>query len=421
MDRKAVWDYYRLEFLPNGYPGRRTDGVLMAHPIYGPYVITDYLTQYQRTKDPLYLESACKVADAAVASMEPLQDSLVFMYDEEKAKVSSKKGTWYSGLTQSRYVDVFTKLLAKPGTERFREPLTAILSSLTIPVEKGGVARYTDDGGLIIEEYPATFPNCTLNGWTTATCIIKDLAVSSNAESDWEVFYKSVRGLESLISLYDVPELANSRYKLEGEATFRLTSAGANVQVQDCQVSIPTAGTFPANAVGDPAGEALIDGPLHISDGSAKNFKVRLSRFSWPSPNKLLLKIVSDQDTRVTISIGDTTYNPFASGPKVKGYRQLQEVDCQAGENHIEVEVPWIAAEMIAHPTNFAKKLTGRQFNAYHFIHIDTLDKIVKQSGSEILTYYRDKWAHAPSLWPEHPAYQDERLMLERFDFRKHK
>lgn len=421
MDRKAVWDYYRLEFLPNGYPGRRTDGVLMAHPIYGPYVITDYLTQYQRTKDPIFLESACKVADAAVASMEPLQDSLVFMYDEEKAKVSSKKGTWYSGLTQSRYVDVFTKLLSKPGTERFREPLTAILASLTIPVENGGVARYTSDGGLVIEEYPAVFPNCTLNGWTTATCIIKDLAVATNEDNDWEVFHKSVRGMEGLISLYDVPELANSRYKLEGEATFRVTSAGANVEVQDCQVVIPTAGTFAANVDGDPAGEALTSGPLMIRDGGSGNLKVRLSRFSWPSPNKLVLKVFAEQEGQVSLSIGEADYNPFASGPKIKGYRRLQEFTVRAGENHIEVEVPWAAAEMIAHPTNFAKKLTGRQFNVYHFIHIDTIDKIVKQSGSDILTYYRDKWEHAPSLWPEHPAYQDERLMLERFDFRKHK
>lgn len=421
MERKAVWDYYRLEFLPNGYPGRRTDGVLMAHPIYGPYVITDYLAQYQRTKNPIFLESACRVADAAVASMEPLQDSLVFMYDEEKAKVSSKKGTWYSGLTQSRYVDVFTKLLSKPGTERFREPLTAVLSSLTIPVEDGGVARYTTDGGMVIEEYPAVFPNCTLNGWTTATCVIRDLALATDEDSDWEVFHKSVKGMESLISLYDVPELANSRYKLEGDATFRVKSSGGSIEIRECRVEIPTAGTFAANVDEDPAGEALKSGPMAVQDGGVGHLKVRLSRFSWPSPNKLLLRLTAEQEGVVTVSVGDADYNPFGSGPKIKGYRVLKDFPVQPGENHIEVDVPWIAAEMIAHPTNFAKKLTGRQFNVYHFIHIDTLDKIVQTSGSEILTYYRDKWAHAPSLWADHPAYQDERLMLERFDIRKHK
>lgn len=420
-ERKAIWDYYRIEFLPNGYPGRRTDGVLMAHPIYGPYVITDYITQYKTTKNPVFLDSAFKVADAAIASMEPLQDGLVFNYDEEKAKVSSKKGTWYSGLTQSRYVDVFAKLLKYPGAERFRDPLTGVLASLTIPVEKGGVARYTSDGGMIIEEYPALFPNCTLNGWTTATCNILDLAKSTKDDSDWDVFHKSVRGLESIISLYDVPEVANSRYKLEGDATFRLTAAGTSAEIRDVRVEIPGSGTFAANGDGDEGGEALKAGPVTVQDGAFQNIKVRLSRFSWPAPNKLILKVVAEQEGQLTVALGDTAYNPFGSIPKLTGYRELQVVEVQPGENVIEVSVPWFVAEMIAHPTNFAKKITNRQFNVYHYIHIDTLTKIVEQTGSEILTYYRDKWELAPTLWPKHPAYQDERLMMERFDMLKHK
>ncbi|ASN21337.1 D-glucuronyl C5-epimerase family protein [Arthrobacter sp. YN] len=421
MERKAIWDYYRIEFLPNGYPGRRTDGVLMAHPIYGPYVITDYLIQYGLTEDPIFLEAAIRVADISVAMMEPLHDGLVFNYDEERAKVSSKKGTWYSGLTQSRYVDVLSRLLAYPDTERFRGPLKAVLTSLTIPVEDGGVARYTSDGGLIIEEYPATFPNCTLNGWTTATCILLDVAKATNDDGDWEVFHKSVRGMESVIGLYDVPELANSRYKLEGDATFQLTAAGSDLEVTDCHVVVPSAGVFAANVDGDQAGEALKAGPLAIRDGKLGRVKVRLSRFSWPSPNRLLLKVTAERAAQVKVAIGETTYNPFGSVPKVTGQKHLQEFDLLPGENLLEIAVPWIAAEMVAHPTNFSKKLTGRQFNVYHFIHIDTLTKIVEQSGSEILGYYLDKWRHAPSLWAEHPAYQDERLMLERFDMHKHK
>lgn len=291
MERKAIWDYYRLEFLPNGYPGRRTDGELMAHPIYGPHVITDYLLQYERTRDSLFLESACKVADAAVRSMVPFQNGLVFMYDEEKAKVSSKKGTWYSGLTQARYVDVFTKLLAKEGTEQFREPLAAVLASLTIPVEKGGVARYTSNGGLIIEEYPALFPNCTLNGWTTATCVVKDLARATNDDNVWDVFNKSVRALEELIAIYDVGEVANSRYKLEGEDRFRVTSRGTAVGLEDCRVVVPAAGTFESKVSGDPAGEILAAGPVTIPDGGSKIIRVRMSRYSWPSPNRVHLRV----------------------------------------------------------------------------------------------------------------------------------
>lgn len=121
------------------------------------------------------------------------------------------------------------------------------------------------------------------------------------------------------------------------------------------------------------------------------------------------------------MSIGDAEYNPFGSAPRVHKYQPLQEFALQPGANDIELEVPWASAEMIAHPTNFARKITGCQFNVYHFIHIDTLGKIVEQTGSEVLAYYRDKWARAALYWSDHPAYQDERLMMERFDMRKHK
>lgn len=84
--RKAVWDYYRIEFLPDRYPGRRHNGELFAHPIYGPYVISDYMAQYRRTKDPLFLDAACQVADAALARMTAFKGGLAFVYDQEKRR-----------------------------------------------------------------------------------------------------------------------------------------------------------------------------------------------------------------------------------------------------------------------------------------------------------------------------------------------
>src|SRR5690625_1002078 len=240
--RRAVWEYYRIEFLPNGYPGRRTGDELFAHPIYGPYVIADYTAQYRRTQEPRFLEAACRVADAAIDQMTEVGGGLAFLYSQEKSRVSSKKGLWYSGLTQARYVEVFNKLLAQPGTERYREPLSRILISLTVPVEEGGVARYTDDGGLVIEEYPSLAPDCTLNGWTTATVILADYARRTGDPQAWELFRLSVKGLERLIGLFDVPEYATSRYKLTGPATIRLTAEKTDVKVSDCRVVMPASG-----------------------------------------------------------------------------------------------------------------------------------------------------------------------------------
>lgn len=419
--RKAVWDYYRIEFLPSGYPGRRTDDELFAHPIYGPYVIADYTAQYRLTKNQVFLDAACRVAEAAIEQMTRVGNGLAFVYSQDKAKVSSKKGVWYSGLTQARYIEVFNKLLAFPETDRFREPLAAILDSLLISTDDGGVARFIGNDGLIIEEYPSPAPDCTLNGWTTATCVLMDYASKNDDEQAWDIFARSVRGLERMIPIYDVPEYSNSRYKLMGSASVQVTAKGADLEVLDCQVIMPESGTFAANVEEDPAGEALRHGPATIRNGSAQIFKLSLSRMTWPAPNRILLRINAAAEGQVIVAIGDAEYNPLASAPRVHGYRSLRQASVRNGENTIEVTVPWTEAELIAHPTNFGKRIAGRQFNQYHWIHIDTLGKIVAETGSDILRYYRDKWEQYPKLWPDMSAYQDERLTLERFDPRRHK
>lgn len=38
-------EYYRIEWLPDGYSGRRDGDRVWAHPIYGAYVLKDYLEQ----------------------------------------------------------------------------------------------------------------------------------------------------------------------------------------------------------------------------------------------------------------------------------------------------------------------------------------------------------------------------------------
>lgn len=420
--RKAVWDYYRIEFLPNGYPGRRMGDVLHAHPIYGSYVISDYIAQYRRTKDRSFLDAAVHVADAAVEQMTPIgKNALAFMYSKEKTGVSSKAGTFYSGLTQSRYIEQFRNLVTLPGAERFQEPLSAIVASLTVPTEDGGVARSTDNGGLIIEEYPSLAPDCTLNGWTTATCILRDYAATTGDEEGWEIFYRSVRALESLIPIYDVPELANSRYRLTGVASIRVTARDADIDVNECRVEMPGAGIYDASSAGDPAGEALKSGPRSVRTGRSEAFRLSISRLTWPAPNDILLTIDAAEDGAVDIAIGDGDYSPMVKDLPVHRFRELGEFHVTKGRNLLRVPVPWTDAELVSYPTGFGKALAGQQFNQYHWIHVDTLGKIVDETGSDMLSYFQEKWKHYPSLWSKIPEYQDERITLERFDPKKHK
>ncbi|GLI30095.1 hypothetical protein BCONGLO52_09360 [Brachybacterium conglomeratum] len=419
--RRTVWNYYRIEFLPHGYPGRRTGDVLYAHPIYGPYVIADYIAQYRRTKDDVFLEAAKHVTDAAVEQMTPVGDGLAFLYSQDKTAVSSRSHTFYSGLTQARYVECLKNLVQLPDTERFQEPLSRVLKSLLVPAEEGGVARYTDDGGLIIEEYPSLAPDCTLNGWTTATVILRDYARLTGDELGWEIFRKSVRGLERLIPIYDVPELANSRYRLTGVASIQVAAKGADLEVVDCEVEMPGSGTFSAKDVRDPAGEALKSGPRHVADGNAEALVLSLSRLTWPTPNTVHLTIRASEPGEVMLGIGDGEYSPMSKDLPVSSFRELATVPVEAGENRVSVAIPWNDAELVSYPTGFGKALAGRQFNQYHWIHVDTLGKIVEETGSDILAYYREKWMRYPEKWPEMPQYQDERITLERFDPKRHK
>ena len=421
LSRKAVWDYYRLEFLPSGYPGRRTDDVLYAHPIYGPYVIADYVAQYRSTKDQAYLDAACRVADAAVAQMTEIGGGLAFFYSPESTRVSSRTRPFYSGLTQARYVDVFTKLLAQPGTDRFHEPLSKILDSFLVSTEEGGVARFTNGGGLIIEEYPGEAPDCTLNGWTTATVILRDYARANDDEQAWDLFRQSVKGIEDLISLYDAPDYASSRYKLSGRATFKLTALDTDLELTGASVEMPGNGTYAGSRAGDAVGEVVKDGPRRIGSGRSASVNLLLSRVTWPAPNRLHLSVRADEGGMLRIEIGDAVYEPLTSVLPVRFHNHIADVEVAAGDNELDIEVPWVHAEHVAYPTNFGKKIAGRHVNQYHWIHVDTLAKIAEETGSDILRYYRDRWAKAPSRWAELPGYQDERIMLERFDPKKHK
>jgi len=53
-DRKQVYEAYKLAYLPDGYPGKMTDQGLVAHPIYGPHVIRDFLRLYENGGGEIY-------------------------------------------------------------------------------------------------------------------------------------------------------------------------------------------------------------------------------------------------------------------------------------------------------------------------------------------------------------------------------
>lgn len=416
--RRGVWTNYRLEFLPDGYPGRRTGEQLSAHPLYGNYVVADYLAGYRRTRDPAYLDAARRVADAALARMEAREDALVFTY-EPGTGISSLPHRFYSGLTQARYLSTFGRLHEATGEERYREAARAVLRSLLIPVERGGVARTSPGGGAVIEEYTHDVPDYTLNGWTTATLLIGKHADDSGDEEARQLFLDSCRGIRDVLPLYDVAELRNSRYRLGGPARIRFVFSRPGARMTSAEVVVPGQGTYPVKGRSAQRWENRylegIDGEGAVTNRVVAA-EVFLSRVTWPTPNRISARVTVPEDASVSVLIGEGEYDPLVSRLSPSSDTTIDTLELRAGENDISVPVPWTTAELVAYPTNFGKKLGGRNYNAYHFIHIDTLGSLAERTGDDMFGYFADRWSRYVERWPEMPVYTDAAIALDRYD-----
>jgi len=210
-ERSAVYEYYKLAWLADGYPGRRTQHGVVAHPLYGTYVIGDYLRQWRATGKQEYLHAARKVADAGIARMERIENGLVFYY-KPNVGLSSLPNTFYSALTQARWLHRFDELNRATKASQYEAAAGQVLNSLRIPVERGGVLKQLPNG-VALQEYPHTVTTYTLNGWMTAMIILNEYE-GRWADQANELFKKNLDGLLSMLPLYDVPEIANSRYQL---------------------------------------------------------------------------------------------------------------------------------------------------------------------------------------------------------------
>lgn len=416
MTRKETWDYYRIEFLEDGYPGRRSDAGLHPHPIYGTYVIRDYVAQYRKYKDEVFLKAAERVADAAIARMSEHHGALVFYYHPGTG-LSSLPNVFYSGLTQARYLSALGKLEAALPSPRYAEAAEAILFSMEVPAEDGGVARRTPGGGLLIEEYSHQVPDYTLNGWTTATTLLHEYAEATGNDHARVTFEQSVHGIRDVLPLYDVPELANSRYRLTGPATIRLDFSHPGVTVLNGRVEIPGQGAYAFGADGGKWTNRFLAGvgDAGVVEGRHARMEVLLCRVSWPRLNRIVLEVDSPADGKVTATIGQGPYHPLKVQMPIDRYEPLATVPLQTGRHLLEISVPWTAAERIAYPTNFKKSLGGKQYNSYHFIHIDTLDALERITRDPMLAYYRDRWTQYPGRWPGIPEYLAEGVALERY------
>jgi hypothetical protein len=168
----GMQDFYRFSFLPDGYPGRRDDdGTVFAHPLYGAYVLEDYLDQYAADPAPALRTAIGAVARATIARMSPHEGALVFWYAAEPTRGARLYARHYSGLTQSYYAVQLQragKALADPALVK---AAARVFDSLLVPAERDGV-HFADARGVTIAEVPQRPNSWILNGWLSALASI---------------------------------------------------------------------------------------------------------------------------------------------------------------------------------------------------------------------------------------------------------
>ena len=406
-------EFYRLEWLPDGFPARRIeDGSLAPHPLYGVYVLRDYVRQHRRSPSPALARALGIVADAALARMELFRGALVFRYPRalETGRALADR---YSGLTQAYYAVTLYEVYEETGNELYRDAAELSFRSLLVPEEDGGVLyRWGDE--VAIAEVPARPRDLVLNGWQSALISTDQYARLSGSVAARQLFEESSATMARLLPLFDARQYRNSRYALAGPADARLTISPetSGVTLTDVRIHIPKDGAF-AITPGplsrwkmhlDPSDVAAADGILRPRSRQI-DMALVLSRISHPRPNELRLTIEAPRKTKLELELLAGRYDPLAAYEVDRAWRQVATRTVPRGRGEVRLAIPWQVADLVAYPTNFRKILEGRRTNVYHAIHILRLAELHELTGDPVFAEFADRWRRDVCAWSEMDLY----------------
>jgi hypothetical protein len=407
-------DHYRLEWLPDGYPGRRGEDGVWAHPVYGAYALMDYLSQYERHPGDDVRAALARVAEAAVSRMEPFDDALVFWYDEDPDNARSTERR-YSGLTQAHYAAQLIRASAALDDERLAEAARRAFASLLIDASRGGVLTNGAQGPYV-SELPQTPNRYVLNGWLSTLCAIEDYAIQSESDQARELVRASAAAIVARLPQYDVPQLCTSRYGLTGFVYARLVFRrldGARVSVRSLRHTIPgepeveitkVDGTrWQTHVVGSDVKSTDGRGSFLVYDNQLR-LNLVLSRASHPQPNRLSGEITGPACV-VEVQLQRGQYDPLTARSVTPSWVTIGKLECPEGTSRLDIGLPWDVAELVAYPTNFAKQIDGQRVNIYHQVHVNRLRELHGLLGLAPLAEWADTWSRYMGQWGAVSAY----------------
>ena len=415
-DRIDIYNYYKLEFLEDGYPGKKADDERVTpHPIYGAYLIYDYLRLYEETNDEVYRQAAVKVADAAMARMEYIEDhdALAFYYDESDG-LTYFPNKFFSGLTQVRYLVPFYRVYKASNDPKYAQAAKQIFNSLKIPETDGGVLVNTPYG-IAVEEYPHSIPTYVLNGWTS---IVLELLKYEDLAEDNEagLFARSnIKTIERLLASYDHPATFLSRYQLTGfiyiKFIFNLPRSCKPLEFE----TIFGEKSYGLGKEGNRWSNYVLSKDIE-EDGypTHRQFLVNGVFSQINSEHAFMVNLECRQSgATVDIYLANGDYDPKVSAMPTKRWIWLDQKSLEVGENKFTIAADKDNFDMIGYPTNFAKEIAGEARNVYHWLHITNFEKILGYLNSREIAYYTAKWTEYTKAWKSLPVLQRDDLSYD--------
>jgi hypothetical protein len=405
-EREEIYKYYQLDFDVNGCPMKRVDGKLVFHPLYPAYLMNNYMGIFQRTHEKKYLTYAKDMASLSLSHSSDFLDSRVFFYEANSPLVNKNVHTskFYSALTQSRWIDVLCQI-ERIEPDSFVEEIKLLYNSLLIDIKSGGVLRKIKQGW-VAEEYPKPQSLMTLNGWLTVlNNLIKNIDILNQDKYATKIsvehfLNKNFDALESLLPLYDLPALNNSRYQLSGASQIKIIHQNP-LRCQSFSVSVPNEDTF--NGTLTRGGRWA--NHLLKSTSSFITFNVVFGLASFPEKNIFNVELYSDTSQEIDFYVGIGDFIPRQAYFIPSRWKQFKEkVIVKKGINRFSFPVPYDPLSLFAYPTPFTKYLEGKgtkPYNTYHFIHINGLESVYHYSNRKVFRYYLDLWKSYVPKWEE--------------------
>lgn len=419
---QQVYDYYGLGFSAEGLPGRLENGVWKEHPMYSTYLIRDYLFTYAKMKEDRFLRSAELVAERALKRMTLVEEALVYYYCEHMVSTLFE-GKFYSALTQSNYVTQFVELFKASGRASYLKIAKQIFKSLLIPKEKGGVLFLTDKL-CHVEEYPSSPVLWTLNGWITAVQNVYKLYEALGDPEVKEFCIENVKSIEKLLPIYDLGSIKNTRYQLSGFFYMKIVVSGEPVNItsgnyfisdkEEYRIQLKTneerKSRWGYNIV---KGITNFHGENQVTSSALFNV---VGSLASSSPNRVTFNLSSQGVSNVKLFMAQGEYDPLLTAMPTQKWELLEELNLSnKAEFKLSVDIPNTFLSKAIYPTNFKKKIGGKNYNAYHFIHIEKLEQILTWYQSEVIAKYVDRWRQYVSEWPNMELYKNSEVEFSKY------